>query len=231
MTFIFGGTTEGRMLAERAHNRGEHVVVCVASRYGARLLPDGVQVFDHPMDLPEMMEVVRDCAPNELLDATHPFATKVSENIRACANALGIGYVRIERAQSAGDWRDHVAWANDATEAAALIVRESGNIFLSTGMNTLSTYAQAIDPKRLFVRVLPTVQAISMCDVCGLLPSHIVAMQGPFAAPLNAQMYRHFAIRHLVTKDSGDMGGVAGKVLPALEMGLNVVAIRRPKEG
>ena len=46
----------------------------------------------------------------------------------------------------------------------------------------------------------------------------------------NAALYDQLRIRTMVSKDSGQPGGVADKVLPALERGIDVVMIERPKE-
>ena len=60
--------------------------------------------------------------------------------------------------------------------------------------------------------------------------SHVIAMQGPFSRNFNAALYDQLRIRTMVSKDSGQPGGVADKVLPALERGIDVVMIERPKE-
>ena len=58
----------------------------------------------------------------------------------------------------------------------------------------------------------------------------LIAMQGPFSRDFNAALYDQLRIRTMVSKDSGQPGGVADKVLPALERGIDVVMIERPKE-
>ena len=63
-----------------------------------------------------------------------------------------------------------------------------------------------------------------------MVQSHVIAMQGPFSRDFNAALYDQFRIRTMVSKDSGQPGGVADKVLPALERGIDVVMIERPKE-
>ena len=63
-----------------------------------------------------------------------------------------------------------------------------------------------------------------------MVQSHIIAMQGPFSRALNAALYDQLHIRVMVSKDSGQPGGVADKVLPALERGIDVIMIERPKE-
>ena len=67
-------------------------------------------------------------------------------------------------------------------------------------------------------------------EEAGLPPAHILAMQGPFSRDFNAALYDQLRIRTMVSKDSGQPGGVADKVLPALERGIDVVMIERPKE-
>ncbi len=93
----------------------------------------------------------------------------------------------------------------------------------------MDIYARALGPERLYARVLPDVRSLEKCFAAGLLPAHILAMQGPFSGELNAAVYEQWQIRHVVTKDSGGAGGVREKVLPALSMGIHVVMIRRPE--
>ena len=61
-------------------------------------------------------------------------------------------------------------------------------------------------------------------------PSHIIAMQGPFSQAFNAALYDQLDIKVMVSKDSGAQGGVAEKVIPALERDIHVILIDRPKE-
>lgn len=229
--FIFGGTVEGRELAERYAQAGDEVIVCVASAYGKQLLPKGIICYDSPLDFDAMCALVLRHAPLKLIDATHPFAVVVTRNIKACAKALGIGYVRVTREDDADPaWRHEVTWADDASHAAALLSGTEGPVLLTTGGNTLSIYAAQLDRDRLYARVLPTEKSLAQCAEAGIAPSHIIAMQGPFSPALNGALYDQFAIRHLVSKDSGPAGGVPEKVMPALGRGLHIVVIRRPEE-
>ena len=115
-------------------------------------------------------------------------------------------------------------------EAAALAALSAGNVLLTTGSHTLSVYAKVIEPERLCVRVLPTHQALDLCAAAGMVQSHVIAMQGPFSRDFNAALYDQLRIRTMVSKDSGQPGGVADKVLPALERGIDEVMNDRPKE-
>ena len=93
-----------------------------------------------------------------------------------------------------------MTWAGNSEEAAALAALCAGNILLTTGSHTLSVYAKVIEPERLFVRVLPTHQALDLCAAAGMVQSHIIAMQGPFSRALNAALYDQLHIRAMVSK-------------------------------
>ena len=229
---IFGGTTEGREFAVNCAERGDAVLVCVASVAGRRELPADMPCLVGRMEAAEMARCAAEFGAEELVDATHPFAEAVSRNIRRCAEMTGLPLRRIERSSDTeADFAGAVTWADNAAHAAELLRSEPGNILLATGSNTLHIYAAALGVERLYVRVLPNQVSLQKCEAAGMPASHIAAMQGPFSADLNAALYRMWNIRHLVTKDSGDVGGVREKVVPALKQGLNVIMIRRPKEG
>jgi precorrin-6x reductase len=228
---IFGGTVEGREAAGRRLRAGDEVVVCVTSEYARRLLPEGARVLSRAMDEAEMLAAILREAPDCILDATHPFAVRATENIAACAARAGVPYRRIRRAGDRRcDWSDAVEWVGGAEEAAAALLRTEGNILLTTGSHTLETYAQSIPGERLYARVLPTARVLAHCEALDLLPGHVIAMQGPFSRALNAAMYDQLRIRAMVSKDSGDAGGVTDKVLPALARGIHVIMIERPRE-
>ena len=82
----------------------------------------------------------------------------------------------------------------------------------------------ALDPE-----IKPIVKRVLHAPA-GMVQSHVIAMQGPFSRDFNAALYDQLRIRTMVSKDSGQPGGVADKVLPALERGIDVVMIERPKE-
>jgi len=54
-------------------------------------------------------------------------------------------------------------------------------------------------------------------------------MQGPFSKELNKALYDHYGVNVMVTKESGKEGAVDEKVEAALEKGIEVIMIRRPK--
>lgn len=86
---LFGGTGEGRELAGWLLVRGIPCTVCVATEYGETLLPAGVEAHVGRMDQ-AAMETQMAAGYDVVVDATHPYAAEVTQNIRAAARAAGL---------------------------------------------------------------------------------------------------------------------------------------------
>lgn len=228
---IFGGTTEGRQASVEAALQGNQVTVCVTSAYARSLLPLDIDCHVGVLDETSMLAFIKERRPSCIIDATHPFAIRATATIHSCAQQLNLPYRRIERPkQDTLSWRNDVQWVQDTAYAAHALSLTKGNILLTTGSHTVNIYTAQIDPQRLYVRVLPTVQALDLCLAAGVVPSHIMAMHGPFSQALNAAIYDQLDIRVMVSKDSGAAGGVEEKVIPALARDIQVILIKRPEE-
>ena len=227
---IFGGTTEGRREAERLFAQGRAFTVSVTSAYARSLLPPEVHCHVGVLNRQEMLAWLSKERPGLVIDATNPYAVQATRNIRACCAALGIPYERKERPADNASWRQEVQHVPHAGAAAQALQATEGPVLLTTGSHTLLPYVQAVDPARLFARVLPTGEALALCAAAGIPSSHIIAMQGPFPQAFNAALYDQWGIRTMVTKDSGRAGGVEEKVIPALERQIHIILIDRPKE-
>ena len=103
---IFGGTTEGRQLAgyliqlnkqQKVQNIQVHV--CVASEYGAQVLPeyDALKVHVGRLEQADMQEFLQKVQADICVDATHPYAVIVTQNIYQACKVVGVPYVRVRR--------------------------------------------------------------------------------------------------------------------------------------
>ena len=223
---IFGGTTEGRELSAALALRGVAVTVCVATDYGREEQGEipGVTVLTGRRSEAEKLALLRTAAL--CVDATHPYATGITESVRAACAAANVPYRRLLR--SAGDTADAVVVA-DAAEAAKYLQGTQGNILLTTGAKELPTFA-ALPRERLYARVLPSREGIVACEAAGIPHRNIIAMQGPFSEELNAALLRQYDISYLVTKDGGAAGGYPEKQRAARACGARLVLLRRPEE-
>ena len=223
---IFSGTTEGRQLSGKLAEAGAEVTVCVASDYGKEEQGEipGVRVRVGPLSSTEKQLLLRGALL--CVDATHPYARRISASLKNACGAAGIPLLRLKRNESDPGDAKLVA---DAAEAAAYLKEREGNILLTTGAKELKAFA-SLPPERLFPRVLPCMDSILACEEMGIPHRNIIAMQGPFSRELNAAVIRQYAIRFLVSKDGGEAGGFAEKAAAAAETGADLIVIRRPEE-
>lgn len=96
---LFAGTTEGRTLAETLSRAGIPAVVCVATEYGSQVMSPlpGIDLRQGRMGQAEMEQFIGQEKFLAVVDATHPFAVEVSQNIRQSAEHQGVPYLRLQR--------------------------------------------------------------------------------------------------------------------------------------
>ncbi|MDD6550548.1 MAG: precorrin-6A reductase [Lachnospiraceae bacterium] len=225
---IFSGTTEGRLLAESFAAAGIQVSVCVATEYGEEVMkPDPlIEVHSGRLDEPGMETFLSEKNAGIVFDATHPYAVEVSANIRKAAERLGIVYKRLERETVTHESDFNVTYVKNTAEAVQILEASESRILLTTGSKELNDFLSVKD--RLFVRVLPSVEAIGLCERAGIEKSHIIAEQGPFTYEENLALLKRYDIGVLVTKASGKNGGYDEKIRAAQAAGVSVITIERP---
>ena len=96
---IFAGTVEGRSVAEYLNRNRIHGKVCVATAYGESLLPEGeyLDISHQRLSQEEMEGLMGEMKDGLVIDATHPYAQVVTENIQAACAHTRTEYVRVVR--------------------------------------------------------------------------------------------------------------------------------------
>lgn len=257
---VFSGTTEGRIISEAYSAAGILHHVFVATEYGHEVMTDSEYSAVHVgrLSVEDMKLAFEKYGIDRVVDATHPYALEVSENIRKACADTHVRYKRISReceplsssvnddrkvsetaktekyegaAAYAGAGSDADADKNiiniySVEDAVSILRGTTGNIFLTTGSKELPAFAADDNIRsRLIVRVLPSENAISICDGCNIPKKHIIAEQGPFSVEENDAVMRRFDIRYLVTKNSGAAGGYPEKIQAAGANGVQTIVI------
>lgn len=227
---VFAGTTEGRELAELLADSNIKCSVCVATDYALELMNDKrLDVHCGRLTEEEMEVLMRDGKFDVVVDATHPYAQIVSQNVRQAADKESISLIRLRRSTESAE-EGFVSFKTHE-ECSAWLSFQTGNILLTTGSKDLGSYAKNETIKnRLFVRVLPGEESIRLCTANGITGRQIIAMQGPFSAQMNECILREYSIDWMVTKISGHAGGFEEKVEAAKKAGVGVCAILPPSE-
>ena len=239
---IFGGTTEGRTVAERLLAEGVPCTVCVATQYGEEVLQPHPLMTVHTgrLDRIGMTQMMLEGHFSCVIDATHPHAQLVSQEIRAACEQTGLTCLRLQRedaaAQSvdsrttdAGSKDQSCIYVNDAEEAGTFLSPLPGRVLVTTGSKELARFAGALgDSSRITARVLPARESLDACAEAGLAGKQIFAMQGPFSTEMNCALIRHADASWLLTKQTGAAGGYPEKIEAVRKCGIRAVVIRTP---
>lgn len=251
---IYAGTTEGRELAQELARERIYCDISVATEYGRQIMDEKISPYICILQGRMTAEQMRLKCENEqylaVVDATHPFATEVSVNIRESLKGLDIPYFRLGREKIPGEEGERQAGERQVGEQQAeeqnymarkyfqntaacveALKKTEGTIFLTTGSKELSAFCrEKTIRKRLVVRVLPGMESLQECVRNGLEGRQIIAMQGPFSKEMNLAMIRQYQASVLVTKESGKTGGEDTKLAAAGEAQIPSYIILRPDE-
>ena len=225
---IFAGTTEGRKLSESLALSGTHHTLCVATEYGEVVLKEHPCMTVHRgrMNEEQIREFIQNGKFEAVVDATHPYADIVTKNIKSAMQGMEIPYLRLKRELTDSQKEENVTYFETNEACAKALEEVRGNILLTTGSKELKKYCVSEGVKnRLFVRVLPGIESLSLCMEQGIKGKQIIAMQGPFTTEMNEAMIRQYGISCLVTKQSGTSGGYYEKLEAAKRAGIPVFAI------
>lgn len=215
---LFGGTYEGHKIADFLFDKNVNYIVCVATEYGGEVLSNkNVRVGRMTAD--EMRAFFSENSAKIIVDATHPYADKVTESIKAACTCR---YIRVVRE----DINTNGTHFKDMSAAAEYLRKAGGNILLTTGSKEIALFSALAD--RVYARVLPSAEAIEACRSAGLQMKNIICMQGPFSKEFNIALIRELHIKHLVTKNGGKSGGFTEKIEAAREAGAECIIIDRP---
>ena len=228
---VFAGTTEGREICSFLKKYGVASLACTATEYGKCRIEEGgaLAVQSGRMTKEEMEQLLGKEQPELVIDATHPYAELVSENIRSACERAGKMYLRLLRPSLAAD--PSCVLVDTTEEAVSYLAGTIGNILVTTGSKELAKFTSLQDyESRVYARVLPLPSVIASCAELGFDAAHTIGMQGPFSLEMNLAMMQAVQASWMVTKESGRNGGFEEKIEAAKKAGVRVVLIGRPKE-
>jgi precorrin-6x reductase len=226
---IFGGTTEGRLLAEWCSAHGVPALYCAATELGALSLP-GVETRIGRLDARGMTALLCSEKPALVFDATHPYAADASAGIAEAASIMGAGIRLLRVVREPGDTSRCRVFRNE-DELLQHLAGTEGVIFAAVGLKTAPLFTRLPGfETRVYVRLLPSVEGLRTCLELGFPAPRLILMYGPFSRDLNRAMFAATHAAILVTKDSGSAGGFAEKVEAATDLGMETVLISRPAE-
>lgn len=225
---VIAGTTDGKKIIHELSQCGHNVSAMVTSKLGKGIindLEDDVPVYQGKMNKEKIIAVINKEKPKFIVDAANPFSTEISQNVITVAENRKIMYIRYLREKTKCIGED-IFRIKNYEELSEVLHKEEGNIFITMGSKNIEFLTKIKDyENRIFLRVLPNSRVLTKCEKLGFSPKNIIAMKGPFSEILNYEMFRRCNASVVVTKDSGNIGGVLEKINAARQLGMKIVIL------
>lgn len=227
---IFGGTTEGRLLSEFLSENCIEADLFVATEYGEQFVKNlkYINIHQKRLDKKEMINLFNDKKYAFVVDATHPFAKIVSENIFASSIECNLKYIRVIRESFENNY---CKYFDNEDDVVLYLNNKDGNILLTTGSKALDKFTKINNyAERIYVRILPMEDSLKRSIELGYFNKNIICMQGPISEELNIAMINSTKSKYVVTKESSSSGGFEEKVNACIKTGAECLVIRKPIE-
>ncbi|MDI4658336.1 cobalt-precorrin-6A reductase [Xanthobacter autotrophicus] len=223
---LLGGTSEASALAKRlaariADQAGLDVVLSLAGRTehpAPQPVPVRVGGFGGAAGLEHYLKVQRIAA---VVDATHPYAARMSFNAAQACAAAGVPLLALRRGPwmpVAGDrWRE----VADVPAAVAALGDAPRRVFLALGRNEVRAFEAAPQHFYLVRSVDPVSPPLAVPQ------AEYVLGRGPFGEGDDRALLEAHRIDTIVAKNSGG-SATYGKMAAARTLGIEVLLIARP---
>jgi precorrin-6A/cobalt-precorrin-6A reductase len=227
---LLGGTGDTDPVARALLSRGQEVLVSTVTDYPLTLTPHpDIKRRFGALDEASLRKLIRDHRIVAVVDATHPYAEIIGPLGRKIAAVFGIPYFRFLRPKACLEKKDAICAEGHQT-AAKIACSFDQPILLTIGSKNIDVYVRGAKQKQipLYIRVLDRKDSIDACHKSGVPAEAVIAAKGPFTVKDNVAMIQQFDIGVLVTKESGEAGGIKAKVEAAESTGCRLVIVDRP---
>ena len=234
--FLLGGTKDSiNIIQHIKENYDAYIMTTTTTEYGARLAMEGGSddTIARPLPKDEIIKILTDEGFDILIDATHPFAAHITQTSAGIARELKIPYIRFERPTTNLENIDtsHIHYVNSFDDAGKLIAGKfsQGNVLHFAGANTMADIVKYVPVERFYPRILKVENSIRKCDELGIDSSHIIPMTGAATLEENIDLIEKYDASVMITKESGEIGGVVEKIEAANQKDIAIIMIQRPE--
>ncbi len=233
---LLGGTKDSTNIIEFIkRNYDAYILTTTTTEYGAKLARESGSddTIARPLLKDEIIKIILEGEFDVLIDATHPFAEHITQTSATIAEELKRPYIRFERPTTNFENIDTscIRYVNSFVEAGKLISEEfnQGNVLHFAGANTMEDVLRYVPSERFYPRILKVESSLEKCDALGVDPNHIIPMTGAATAEENIELIEKYDACVMITKESGEIGGVIDKIEAANEKNISVIMIQRPQ--
>ncbi|PDQ17322.1 cobalt-precorrin-6A reductase [Mesorhizobium sanjuanii] len=219
---ILGGTTEARQLAAKFSARADlEVTLSLAGRTESPVA-QGVPVRTGGFGGTEgLAAYLGEAGIHLLIDATHPYAARISANAAEAARQAAVPIIALRRPGWEPVEGDRWTLVDTVADAVKALGPQPRRVFLALGRQEVAAFEAAPQHHYLIRSVDPVEPRLAVPDATYLLA------RGPFREADERALLESHRIDAVVSKNSGGEA-THGKIAAARTLGIEVVMIRRP---
>ncbi len=227
------GTAETAQLINKITETGFEVLLSTATDASLEIHSDKNTVVRRygRLNVDGFVKLINTESITAIVNACHPYASELRTTINKAAEYTGIPCFNYIRPGEVSLTDDNIIYAASHDAAAELAFSFKMPVLLTIGSNNLLPYIKAARSSNTLViaRVLPTTGSLNACFNSGLADHEIIAARGPFTIDENTATIKRYAIKVVVTKDSGKSGGFLEKINAAHLTDCTTIIVKRPE--
>jgi|GEM_PF-4868613 precorrin-6x reductase len=225
---VFAGTIDGRLIIQKLLKKNIQVTASSLTEHGNALLEDHPLLSKRfgPLERQEINKLLDHNGFDMVIDATHPYADRISNHVLQACQKQNVRLFRLEREKAFKP--EEGLHFKTMREACHYLNNKSGHILFTTGTNSIPEIVEILPKDRLIFRILPIKGSIEVAKKSGLRAENLLALNPPFRVEDNINHIKKHKVRYLVTKDSGVNGGCIEKSQATREMNIELIIIDRP---
>lgn len=227
MILIFGGTTEGRMAAKTLDEAGKEFFYSTKNDWQEVEMRNGKRLIG-AMDTLQMSDFCKANGIECIVDAAHPFATILHTTIKVVSKDLDLPVVSVQR--QFGDKIEGVTYCRDYDDAI-LNMKANGvrRLLALTGVNTIAKLKEYWTEHDTWFRILDKKESLQIATENGFPLSRTLFLKNTPSLEEEICTMRETSCDAILTKESGESGGMTTKVRAAKELDLKIFIVSRPE--
>jgi len=228
--WLIGGTSESAVIAEKLMAQGYDCLVSVTTEAAIALYPDSdlITVKVGALSPEAMVSLIQEYEIKIIIDASHPYATAISESAIALAKQWDLPYLRYERPNLSAEPDDQTIILDSFDTLVNGDYLQQQRVLLTIGYKALPQLQPWHEYAQLFARILPTVTSLKAAVAAGFTHKQLIALRPPVSYDLEKALCLQWEISLIVTKASGKAGGEDTKKAVAQALNIPLIIIDRP---
>lgn len=223
MILIFGGTTEGKIALRVCEEANKPFYYSTKGDLQEVQTAHGIRITG-AMDFQKIKAFCVENSIQIIVDAAHPFAENLHQNIALASESLNIPVVRLER--SYPKHTNNLLWF-DTYQDAIIYLQEQriNNLLALTGVNTIAKLKPYWKEYNCWFRILDRDESKVIAAQKGFPPDKILLYKQDND---EQALFKALQPDAIITKESGESGGFEAKIKAAQQLDIPVLVVKRP---